>query len=242
MKDVEPKKKDVYAVLVDVVILGVAILISIVLLIQHSNAAQVTIDTREDRYYRPVNPKMDLIYGNPEADLFIVEYGDLECPYCKEFHAHVKTLIQSDWGVAGKVAWVWRNGFHINETSVKKAQTLECIRLHAGEQSRMLAWKFIEESLIGGVLEVEYPEDRYKALMERLNIPYERVAECKKTNQEIALPIVQAIEDVRKLSISETPYIQFISKDGELLFESVGSLTTPQLEGYVASILQSNKK
>ena len=136
---------------------------------------------------------------------------------------------------------MWRNGFHVNETSIKKAQTLECIRLHAGEQSRRIAWEFIEESLIGGVLEVDYPHERYKALMERLNIPYERVEACKKSN-EIALPILQAIKDVRELNIDETPYLQFISKNGELLFESVGSLTTPQLEGYAASILQSNKK
>ena len=137
-------------VVVDIVIFATALLISIVLLVQHSDATQVTVDTREDRYFRPVNPKIDLLFGNPEADLFIVEYGDLECPYCKEFHAHAKTLIKSDWGVSGKVAWVWRNGFHINDTSVKKAQTLECVRLHAGEQARMTAWKFIEESLVGG--------------------------------------------------------------------------------------------
>ena len=241
MENTEPRKKDIYTILVDIVILGTAILLSIVLLIQHGNTTRVTIDTREDRYYRPVDPKIDLIFGNPEADLFIVEYGDLECPYCKEFHGHAKTLIQSDWGKSGKVAWVWRNGFHINDTSIKKAKTLECIRLHSGEQSRMTAWKFIEESLIGGVLEVEYPHERYKALMDHLNIPFNRVEECKKSN-EIALPILQAIKDIRELDIDETPYVQFISKNGELLFESVGSLTTAQLEGYIASILRSNKK
>ena len=241
MSEAEPQKKEVRAIVTDMVIIGVALLLSIIILIQYGKTARVTIDTREDRYYRPVNPNIDLIYGNPEADLFIVEYGDLECPYCKEFHTHAKTLIQSDWGTSGRVAWVWRNGFHINDTSIKKAQTLECIRLHAGEQSRRIAWEFIEESLIGGVLEVDYPHKRYKALMQRMNIPYERVEECK-ISDEIALPILQAIEDVRELDIDETPYVQFISKNGELLFESVGSLTTPQLEGYVASILKSNKK
>ena len=91
MQETEPQKKDVYAILVDAVILGIAVLISIILLVQYNKTAQVTIDTREDRYYRPVNPKTDLIFGNPEADLFIVEYGDLECPYCKEFHTNIKT-------------------------------------------------------------------------------------------------------------------------------------------------------
>ena len=229
-------------IIVDIAILAAAVLISAVLLVQHSDATQVTMDTREDRYFRPVNPKVDLLFGNPEASLFIVEYGDLECPYCKEFHPYAKALIKGDWGVSGQVAWVWRNGFHINETSLKKAQTLECIRLHAGEQARMIAWRFIEESLVGGVMEEEYPHDRYKMLMKRLTIPYEKVEVCRKEGEDIALPILQAIQDVRELNITETPYVQFISGSGELLFESVGVLTTAQLESYVANILQSNKR
>ena len=241
MEETEPQKKDIYALIVDIVIVVTAILISAVLLIQYKNTAQVTIDTREDRYYRPVDPKKDLIFGNPEADLFIVEYGDLECPFCKEFHAYAKKIIQSDWGVSGKVAWVWRNGFHINETSIEKAKTLECVRLHAGEKSRSITWNFIEESLIGGVLENEYPHERYKTLMDKLKISHDRIEECKK-NKEMAAPILQAIIDVRELDITETPYLQFISGNEELLFESIGSLTPAQLEGYVASILQSGGK
>ncbi|MCY4577396.1 MAG: thioredoxin domain-containing protein [Candidatus Kaiserbacteria bacterium] len=236
------KKKKMHGIIVDATILTVALLISTVLMVQHSNAVQVMVDTREDRYFRPINPNIDLLFGNPEADLFIVEYGDLECPYCKEFHAQAKTLIKSDWGISGKVAWVWRNGFHINETSLKKAQTLECIRLHAGEQARLAAWKFIEESLIGGVMEDAYPHDRYKMIMDRLNIPFNEVEQCRKEGKDIAPYILQAIQDVRKLNIDETPYIQFISGSGELLFESVGSLTTAQLESYIANILQNNKK
>ena len=243
MRIVQERKKGVYGLVVDVVIFLVAILISAVLLVQHSNAVQVMIDTREDRYFRAVEPKIDLLFGNPEADLFIVEYGDLECPYCKDFHAHAKTLIKSDWGVSGKVAWVWRNGFHINETSIEKARTLECVRLHSGERGRMTAWKFIEESLIGGVMEIEYPHDRYKMLLSRLDIPFDRIEECRKESAPIVQAILlQAMDDVRKLDINETPYIQFISGNGELLFESVGSLTTAQLESYVATILQNNDK
>ena len=124
----------------------------------------------------------------------------------------------------------------------KKHKPLNASAIHAGEQARMTAWKFIEESLIGGVMEVEYPHNRYKMLMNRLNIPYDKVEKCRKEGKDIALHILQAIQDVRKLNIDETPYIQFISGNGELLFESVGSHTTPELESYIANILQSNKE
>ena len=57
MEESASQKKDVYALVVDIVIVVVAVLISVILLIQHKNTAQVTIDTREDRYYRPVDVK-----------------------------------------------------------------------------------------------------------------------------------------------------------------------------------------
>jgi len=79
-------------------------------------------------------------------------------------------------------------------------------------------------------------------IMDRLNIPFNEVEQCRKEGKDIAPYILQAIQDVRKLNIDETPYIQFISGSGELLFESVGSLTTAQLESYIANILQNNKK
>ena len=239
MENESPKKH--YSLAVDITIVGIAVLISGTLLIRHADETAVTADTREERYFRPVDTKTDLIYGNPGADLFIVEYGDLECPYCKDFHPNAEKLVESDWGISGKVAWVWRNGFHINRVSVDKARTLDCVRLHTGKQSRTLAWKFIEESLTGGVYEREYPYERYKTIMNRLDIPFEKVEECRKNNEtEESLAI--AARDVEKLNITETPYLQFISGNGELLFESVGSLTLAQLESFVASIIRNQSE
>ena len=231
------QKKNIYTLLTDITIIGIAIIISIILIVQYNTVTSVTIDNREDRYFRPVNPQQDIIRGNPNADIFVVEYGDLECPYCKDFHSQIKTIIKSDWGKSGKVAWVWRNGFHVNETSEKKAQTLECVRRYAGERSHQKTWDFIEESLIGGVEEIDYPFDRYKDIMEHLDIPFERVEECRKNN-EVAAEMEESRKDIRELNISRTPYLQFISNDNELLYESVGSITTAQLEIIIAHIFR----
>ena len=229
--------KKILALLVDGTILFIAIVLSIIILVQHNTTVSVTVAEPNERYFRPVDPATDLIFGNPEAELFIVEYGDLECPYCREFHPHIKTLIQSDWGISGRVAWVWRNGFHINKISAEKARTLECIRLHAGNQSRSKAWKFIEESLFGGVHEGEYPFDRYKIIIEQLDISFERIESCRKTNEPVE-QLALALEDIKELRIDETPYLQFISGNGELLFESAGLLTIDQLESFLANIFQ----
>ena len=56
----------------------------------------------------------DHIRGNRDAKVTIVEYSDLECPFCKKFHETVKTVT----GQYGKdVAWVYR---HFPLTSIHK--------------------------------------------------------------------------------------------------------------------------
>jgi protein-disulfide isomerase len=49
----------------------------------------------------------DFIRGNPNAPITVIEYSDYDCPFCKNFHETMK-LIMDDYGVTGKVAWVYR--------------------------------------------------------------------------------------------------------------------------------------
>lgn len=238
----QQQSNPVLSLIVDISIVFFAVVISISLITQYTSAKQVTVDHREKQYVRPVDPNIDLIFGNPNAELFIVEYGDLECPHCREFHHSILKFIKSEWGISGKVAWVWRNGFHINETSIDKARTLECIRWHTGSIGRSsVVWDFIGESLLGGIYENEYPTERYREIMERLNIPYDRVMDCMRKDL-VAPHIARAAEDVVALTIIETPHLQFISRSGELLFDGVGPLTPTELEEIVAHIMQSRRR
>lgn len=50
----------------------------------------------------------DHVLGNPNAPIVIVEYTDLECPYCRNFH-HTMKFLMDDYGKQGKIAWVVRH-------------------------------------------------------------------------------------------------------------------------------------
>ncbi|MSR71148.1 MAG: DsbA family protein [Candidatus Taylorbacteria bacterium] len=50
----------------------------------------------------------DHIRGTPDADIIVVEFSDLECQFCKVFHATMQKVM-SEYGTNGKVAWVYRH-------------------------------------------------------------------------------------------------------------------------------------
>lgn len=67
----------------------------------------------------------DHIWGNPDAPVKIVEFSDLECPFCKRFHYTLKEVVEK---YDGKVAWVYRHspidGLH--PKARKEAEATEC--------------------------------------------------------------------------------------------------------------------
>lgn len=73
---------------------------------------------------RPVSSS-DYIRGNPDAPIKIVEYSDLECPFCKSFHDTLKKTIDV---YGGKVAWVYRHAplDDLHPKARKEAEAVEC--------------------------------------------------------------------------------------------------------------------
>lgn len=55
---------------------------------------------------RPVD-STDYVRGNPNAPITVVEYSDYDCPFCKNFHDTMNTVMK-EFGVGGKVAWTYR--------------------------------------------------------------------------------------------------------------------------------------
>ena len=50
----------------------------------------------------------DHILGNPQAPVKVIEFSDLECPFCKRFHPTMKQIIE-EYGKDSRVAWVYRH-------------------------------------------------------------------------------------------------------------------------------------
>ncbi len=67
----------------------------------------------------------DHLIGNPKAPIKIIEYSDLECPFCKSFHATMNQLVEL---YPGKIAWVYRHFplDQLHSKARKEAEATEC--------------------------------------------------------------------------------------------------------------------
>lgn len=84
----------------------------------------------------------DHIRGNADAQVMIVEYSDMECPFCKRFHATMQQVMD-EYGNDGRVAWAYRHfpldAIHSNARP--EAVAVECANELGGNDA---FWRFMD--------------------------------------------------------------------------------------------------
>jgi protein-disulfide isomerase len=77
------------------------------------------------------DPERDHIYGNPDGDVMVLEYGDYECPYCAEAHDAVMQLAEL---LGDRLCYAYRNFPLINKhpNAVSAALAAEAAADNAG--------------------------------------------------------------------------------------------------------------
>jgi protein-disulfide isomerase len=82
----------------------------------------------------------DHVRGNRNAEVFLIEYSDFECPYCASFHETAQQVVD-EYG--GRVAWVYRHFplDSIHPQSRPGANAAECVAGLGGEDA---FWGFID--------------------------------------------------------------------------------------------------
>jgi len=51
----------------------------------------------------------DVILGDPNAPLTVIEYGDFECPFCGSFARNAFPQVRAEFIDTGRVRWIFRN-------------------------------------------------------------------------------------------------------------------------------------
>src|SRR3989344_2671228 len=95
-----------YVLPITIVVAGALIAGAVFLAGQRSNTPPTGNGTTVNA--RDYTPGKDHILGNPNAEVKVIEYVDLECPFCKTFH-NTMHQVMNYYGESGKVAWVVRH-------------------------------------------------------------------------------------------------------------------------------------
>lgn len=84
---------------------------------------------------RPVSEN-DHIIGSLDAEIFVIEYSDYECPFCGAFHPTMEQIM-SEYGESKKVAWVYRHFplDQIHKNARSSAEASECVAELNGNQA-----------------------------------------------------------------------------------------------------------
>lgn len=90
---------------------------------------------------RPVSAD-DHILGDPAAPVKLVEFSDLECPFCKRLHPTIQRIM-AEYGRDGRVAWVYRHFplTSIHPKAIKSAAGAECANELGGNNA---FWAYLD--------------------------------------------------------------------------------------------------
>jgi len=98
------------------------------------------IDTADAEKVIPVSGN-DHILGSPDAKMVLIEFSDLECPFCASFHTTMERIME-EHGNNKEIAWVYRHFplDSIHPDARPLAHKSECVAELAGEEA---FWKYI---------------------------------------------------------------------------------------------------
>ncbi|HKG38237.1 MAG TPA: thioredoxin domain-containing protein [Conexibacter sp.] len=83
-------------------------------------------------------PQRGITVGNPNAPITLVEFADLQCPFCRDYSTNVMPTIVDRYVRNGKVKMEFRNVSFIGNDSLRGAQMAAA----AGLQNKL--WEYID--------------------------------------------------------------------------------------------------
>ncbi|PHM72184.1 thioredoxin domain-containing protein [Xenorhabdus sp. KJ12.1] len=138
------------------------------------------------------------IYGNPDAQFYLIEYSDFECPYCKEHFPQLLDLVDSS---SGNIALVFKHVPVHGQASQVESLAAECAAEQNGNPGFYKLARAIFENTQSDGRGLTTPLD---VLAERNGFDGKRLIECINS----ARPAKKIGADVREaagLNIQQTP-------------------------------------
>ena len=161
---------------------------------------------------REVSETDDHILGDPAALVKLIEYSDLECPFCKKFHHEALAPLINEYVKAGTVAIVYRHLplDSIHSKARKEAEATECANDLGGNAA---FWAYVDKVFN------ETPSNNgldlalLPVFAEGIGIDRARFEECLESGK-YADRVERDQQDAIAAGAQGTPYSVVIASDG----------------------------
>jgi protein-disulfide isomerase len=134
--------KSQYVLPITIVVAGVIIAGAVFWAGKSGTATPGTGTGQQGVTFRPAD-STDHVLGNPNAPIKVIEYADLECPYCKIFETTMHQVMDY-YGAGGQVAWVFR-AFPLTSIHSKAPQEAQAAECAADQGGSTEFFKYIDQ-------------------------------------------------------------------------------------------------
>lgn len=183
---------------------------------------------------RPVSSN-DHILGNLGAEIKIVEYSDLECPFCQAFHPILKRVFE-EYSQNQQVAWIFRHfpleGSH--PRARKAAEATECAASLGGNEK---FWAYVNR-----LFETAPASLDPKKLVDHahaLDLNREDFQKCLASG-EFSARVQTDLDNAYVSGGSRTPYSILVAKNGQKVPIN-GQVEYEQLKVVVEDLLRASR-
>ena len=150
----------------------------------------------------------DHVRGASNAKVTVIEYSDLECPFCKRFHPTMQQVLSE---YPNDVRWVYRHAplAQLHSKAGKEAEATEC----AGEQGKFweLTDKIFEVTPANNGLDLaDLPKLAQEAGVENI-AKFQSCLDSNKYAQHVADDLI----DAQNAGMRGTPYSVVVASNGE---------------------------
>lgn len=142
----------------------------------------------------------DIVYGDPDAPVELIEYGSLTCPHCASFSRDVLPRLMQDFINDGKLRFVFRN-FVRDRFDLAAAAGSRCMA-DVDATKRTLNTLFAEQARW---LQADNPLGAIAEIVGREGLDQEALTACLK-DQQVRVHIVEMTQDgAKKYNIKGIP-------------------------------------
>ncbi len=142
------------------------------------------------------------------AKVVIIEYSDLECPFCKNFHSAMNNVIAK---YPGKVAWVYRHfPLDMHPKARTEAMATECVASLGGNDA---FWQYVDSIFAITPTNNKLDLALLPTLATKVGVDKDAFNDClAKGTFEAKLDA--SIQDGLKAGVEGTPHSIIVTRDG----------------------------